>query len=65
LGRTGIYEILIIDDAIRDLIMRGASALQIRKVAVNSGMTTLFGDGLDKVNQGFTTLSEVLRVTQQ
>lgn len=63
-GRTGIFELLIIDDNIRQMINRKASADEIRKYAVESGMKTLYSDGLDKVRDGITTLDEVLRVTE-
>jgi len=63
-GRTGIFEMLVIDDIIRDLILRKASSGEIKQAAVNAGMRTLRDDGLLKVLQGVTTLEEVMRVTQ-
>ncbi|MEE8637519.1 MAG: ATPase, T2SS/T4P/T4SS family [Candidatus Margulisiibacteriota bacterium] len=63
-GRMGIFEILVVDDKIRELILKKASADEIRKVAVKSGMKTLREDGLLKVQEGKTTLDEVMRVTQ-
>jgi len=64
-GRTAIYEILVITEPIRELILARASSQQIRQKAVAQGMRTLRQDGLQKVIQGFTTISEVIRVTQQ
>jgi len=62
-GRTGIYELLVIDDSIRQLILTKATAQKIRDVAREKGMTTLREDGWKKVVAGITTVEEVLRVT--
>jgi len=64
-GRTGIYELLIVDDDLRKLILKSADAVQIRNAARRSGMTTLLEDGAEKVKAGITTLNEVFRVTQE
>ncbi len=64
-GRSGIFELLAVDDAIRKLILKNADANEIRDAARQSGMKTLLEDGADKVRAGMTTLSEVLRVTQE
>jgi general secretion pathway protein E len=64
-GRLGIFELLMIDDNIRDLIMKRASAGEIRKYAVNNGLKTLRQDGAIKVKNKQTTISEILRVTQE
>jgi general secretion pathway protein E len=64
-GRTGIYELLPVDEAIRQLILRRADAAAIRQTAISQGMQTLAGDGWVKVAQGLTTSQEVLRVTQE
>jgi len=63
-GRTGIYELLPISDAIREAIARGASISDLRAVAINQGMRPLRADGIVKVAQGITTLEEILRVTR-
>ncbi len=63
-GRTGIFEVLLVDDAIRELILKKASSEEIKKAAVKAGMKTLRDDGLLKVMEGKTSLDEVLRVTQ-
>lgn len=64
-GRTAIYEMLIVTDPIKDMILNRASADEIRKKAVALGMRTLRTDGWEKVLKGLTTPSEVLRVTQE
>jgi len=63
-GRTGIHELLIIDDDVRNLIMKNADAATIRRAATAKGMTTLREDGAEKILAGITTIEEVLRVTQ-
>jgi len=64
-GRTGIFELLVVDEHIRRLILRKADANELRETARRHGMKTLLEDGADKVKAGITTLSEVLRVTQE
>ena len=61
-GRTGIYELMVVDDDIRQCIYQRKTAGAIKKAAVDSGMTTLRMDGLEKVEKGATSLEEVLRV---
>ncbi|MGD0946923.1 MAG: type II secretion system ATPase GspE [Candidatus Binatia bacterium] len=64
-GRTGIHELLVVDDEIRGLVMKNADAASIRRAATARGMNTLREDGADKVLDGITTIEEVLRVTQE
>ena len=64
-GRMGIYEMLMIDSSVRELIFRQASSQEIRDYAVSKGMDTLYMDGLSKVAQGYTTFSEVMRVAKR
>ena len=64
-GRTGAYELLIMDDTIRTLVMQHANANMIKDAALEAGMRTLLEDGVRKVLNGETTASEVLRVTQE
>ncbi len=64
-GRTGIYELLLVDSTIRPLVMERAPAATIRSAACQQGMRTLREDGWAKVLQGITTVEEVLRVTRQ
>jgi len=63
-GRKGIYELLIVSEAIRPLIMNRSSATTIAQRAMEAGMRTLRTDGWNKVKAGVTTIEEVLRVTQ-
>ena len=62
-GRVGLYEVLEITDALRELILVGASALEIKKKAIEQGMISLRRSGLIKVMNGQTTLEEVIRET--
>ena len=64
-GRTGIFELLVMDNDIRHLLTTGADSVKMKDMAVRNGMATLFEDGLLKVKNGMTTLNEVLRVTQE
>jgi len=64
-GRTAIHEILILTEPIRELILSRASSQQIKQKAIAQGMRTLRQDGLQKVIAGITTMTEVVRVTQQ
>jgi len=63
-GRKGIYELLVVTEAIRPLIMNRSSATAIAQRAMEAGMRTLRTDGWNKVKGGETTIEEVLRVTQ-
>ena len=63
-GRTGIHELLVVDDAVRRLVMARAEAAAIRRHAAGSGTPCLRDDGLDKARRGVTTVAEVLRATQ-
>ena len=62
-GRTGLYEVMEINDELRELILVGASALELKKKAIEQGMITLRRSGLIKVALGMTTMEEVLRET--
>ena len=62
-GRIGLYEVLEITDEIRELILIGASALELRKKAIDDGMITLRESGLYKIRDGVTTIEEVVRET--
>jgi type IV pilus assembly protein PilB len=63
LGRTGIYEILEVDDPIREAIVAQTSQNALRDLATAQGMRLLFQSGLEMVKRGITTIDEVLRVT--
>ncbi len=62
-GRTGLYEVMEVDDEIRELVLVGASAVELKKKAIERGMITLRRSGLTKVAMGWTTLEEVARET--
>lgn len=61
-GRIGIYELLVVDEAVNRGISRGLDLAELRKVAEAQGFQSMFNDGLAKVRQGMTTFSEVVRV---
>ena len=63
-GRTGVHELLVIDDAMRRSILDGKDSSSLHQQAMNAGMHTLYQDGLRKVVDGVTTLDELLRVTE-
>ncbi len=62
-GRVGLYEVMEINDDLRELILIGASGIELKKKAVENGMITLRGSGLQKLRDGVTTMEEVLRET--
>lgn len=62
-GRVGLYEVMEVNDELRELILVGASALELRKKAIEDGMITLRSSGLFKIKQGITTIEEVVRET--
>jgi type IV pilus assembly protein PilB len=62
-GRVGLYEVMEINDDLRELVLIGASSLELKKKAIEHGMITLRASGLQKLREGVTTLEEVLRET--
>jgi general secretion pathway protein E len=64
-GRTGVYELLTVDDTVRELVLKKADSAAIKQAAVKKGMIPLREAGLAKAMQGITTLEEVMRVTQE
>jgi len=64
-GRTGIFELLVLDDEIRRLIGNKADSASIRQAAMAKGMVTLKDEGAEKVFHGVTTTEELMRITQQ
>jgi type IV pilus assembly protein PilB len=60
-GRQGIFELMLINSKIRELIFKNVSAVEIRKAAITQGMKTLYVDGIHKVMRGVTTMEEVYR----
>ncbi len=63
-GRVGIYELLAVDDQLRDVIARNPNVSEFRRLCIERGMVTLRSDGMRKVAKGLTTVQEVLRVTE-
>ena len=64
-GRIGIYEVLEINDEVRQAIVERKDSSVIRKIAVKNAMSTMIEDGLQKVKRGVTTIEEILRVTKE
>lgn len=64
-GRVGINEVLVIDGEVRDAILKKESAVVIKNIAIENGMTTMFEDGFTKALTGRTTISEVLRTINE
>jgi len=62
-GRIAIYEVMVLTDTLRDFVLNGASAAEIRKEATRQGMKTLRRSALNKLVEGATTLSEVFRIS--
>jgi type IV pilus assembly protein PilB len=62
-GRVGLYEVMEMSEGIRDIVLAGGTAVEIKRKALEEGMLTLRMSGLEKVRQGVTSLEEVLRET--
>ncbi len=62
-GRLALYEVMPIGDELRELILNGASAAELKRAAIESGMITLRQSGIQKLREGVTTIEEVVRVT--
>ncbi|MEE9219838.1 MAG: type IV-A pilus assembly ATPase PilB [Acidobacteriota bacterium] len=62
-GRVGVYEVMEISEGLREMILTGASTLELKKTAMEEGMVTLRGSGLQKLREGSTTIEEVVRET--
>ncbi len=65
LGQIGIYEVLPVSDNLREMILGSRTVGEIKKAAISEGLTTMFEDGLQKVEKGITTIDEVLRVVRE
>ncbi len=63
-GRQGVFELVVVDDAVREMILRREGANRLKKYAVENGMKTLREDGWDRVRSGVTTPEEVVRITK-
>ena len=64
-GMTAIHEVLVMDDAIRQVVSTDPTATQVREVAIHQGMKTMLEDGLSKAAPGMTSIEEILRVAPQ
>jgi len=62
-GRVGLIEVMVIDDDLREMILSGASAIEIKRKAIDNGMISLRRSGLVKIKEGITTIEEVVRET--
>ncbi|MEE2775525.1 MAG: type IV-A pilus assembly ATPase PilB [Acidobacteriota bacterium] len=62
-GRIGLYEVMVVDEDIRDLVLSGASTFELRQKSLDNGMISLRHSGLEKIRMGMTTVEEVLRET--
>jgi type IV pilus assembly protein PilB len=62
-GRIAIYEVMALSPELRDTVLSGGSALEIKRGAIQQGMRTLRMSGLEKLKEGITTVQEVVRVT--
>ena len=63
-GRQGVFELLVVDDALREMILKREGANRLKKYAMDHGMRTLRDDGWDRVRAGVTTPEEVIRITK-
>jgi type IV pilus assembly protein PilB len=63
-GRVGIYELLVVDDQLRDIVARNPNVAEFRRLCLERGMVSLRNDGMRKVKRGLTTVQEVIRVTE-
>jgi general secretion pathway protein E/type IV pilus assembly protein PilB len=63
-GRQGVFELLVVDDELREMILRRDGANRLKRYAIEHGMRTLRDDGWDRVRSGLTTAEEVLRITK-
>ncbi|KKQ41387.1 MAG: type IV pilus assembly protein PilB, type IV pilus assembly protein PilB [Microgenomates group bacterium GW2011_GWC1_37_8] len=64
-GRIGIFEVMLIDESIREAIIARKDASVIQELAIKAGMTTMLEDGIRKLKDGITTMEEILRVTKE
>jgi type IV pilus assembly protein PilB len=62
-GRVGLYDVMEVTDSLKELILVGASGLELRRKALEEGMISLRMSGLQKIKDGVTTVEEVLRET--
>lgn len=65
MGRVGVFEVMIVDEKIKEAIIAREDAADIKKLAIKNGMSTMMEDGIEKVKEGITTIEELLRVTKE
>ena len=63
-GRLGIFELLVMDDSLKDIVTRNPDVTNLRKLCRERGLVTLRQDGFEKVKAGRTTIDEIIRVTE-
>ena len=64
-GRLGIYELLVMNDVLRDMVTANPDVIALRRKCREMGLITLREDGFEKVSRGLTTVDEILRVTEK
>lgn len=64
-GRRAIYEVMPMTDELKEYVLQGYSAIELKREAIKSGMATLRAAGVQKVSEGLTTVEEILRVTRR
>ncbi len=62
-GRVALYEVMLFNDHLKEMVLQGASTAELKAAAVKAGMATLRMSGIEKIMQGMTTPEEVMRVT--
>jgi type IV pilus assembly protein PilB len=62
-GRIALYEVMVMNETLKELVLNGVSAAELKRAAINEGMKTLRMSGLQKVQEGTSTIEEILRVT--
>jgi len=62
-GRVALYEVMVINDEVKEIVLQGGTTFEIKEAAIKSGMRSLRMSGLEKIKEGVTTIEEVLRVT--
>jgi len=62
-GRVALYEVMVVTDDVKEIILQGGTTFEIKEAAINSGMRSLRMSGLQKIKEGMATIEEVLRVT--
>lgn len=61
-GRVAVHEVLVVDEKVKEMIVKGANEPEIANYCIENGMTTLVQDGIEKYKEGITTYEEIVRV---